>query len=85
MNKAIKHHIRGAIYGSLLTLIAMGFVLYPHTSFRIQATNQPAEQLAAIDTAASLAAVMPSVKPAVKDDPRPPHIPHHSSSLGVAN
>lgn len=61
--KVIKYYLRGAIIGSLLTLIVMGFVLYPHTTFRIQATNQPNDQLAAMDTAASLAAVMPPVKP----------------------
>jgi hypothetical protein len=65
MNKAIKHHVRGAIYGFLVATLFYGYLLYPHTQFRIQATNQDHEQLTAMDTAETLAAVMPQVKPKV--------------------
>ena len=63
--KILKYHLRGAIYGFLLATIFYGFLLYPHTQFRIQATNQNTDQLTAMDTAESLAMVMPQVKPKV--------------------
>lgn len=63
MLKTIKYQLRGAVYGSLITMVVMGFILYPHTTFRIQASNQPPEQQLAMDQSAVLAAVMPQVKP----------------------
>jgi hypothetical protein len=66
MLKTIKHQVRGTVYGFLLATVLWGVLLFPHTQFRISASNVPVEQQLAQDQSVSLAKLMPPTKPVQK-------------------